>query len=106
LSARDLDELPNGRMLAEGATIFDRLSGELQAVANSLASILAAADTDLSALRARWDERRQAADETYERLLRELQKSKIDGAEFIRLRQQIEELRPLREKKDALSTPL
>jgi hypothetical protein len=39
LSARDLDELPNGRMLAEGATIFDRLSGELQAVANSLASI-------------------------------------------------------------------
>jgi DNA repair ATPase RecN len=106
LSARDLDELPNGRMLAEGAPIFDRLSGELQAVADSLASILAAAGTDLSALRARWDERRQAADATYERLLRELQKSKIDGAEFIRLRQQIEELRPLREKKDALTADL
>ena len=39
--------------------------------------------------KARWAVRRKAIDETYERLLRELQKSKIDGAEFIRLRQQI-----------------
>jgi hypothetical protein len=69
LSAKALEELPNGVMLAEGATIFERLSVELQAVASQLATILDAADTDLSALRARWDERRQAADATYAGLL-------------------------------------
>ena len=54
----------------------------------------------------RWSERRKAIEETYEKLLRELQKSKIDGTEFIRLRQQIEELRPLRDKKEVLNRDL
>jgi ATPase subunit of ABC transporter with duplicated ATPase domains len=53
-------------------------------------------------LRVRWDERKQSAEATYQALLRELQKSKIDGEEFIRLRRQIEELRPLKEKQAAL----
>ncbi len=35
-----------------------------------------------------------------------MQKSKVDGAEFIRLRKQIEELRPLKDKKDALHRDL
>jgi hypothetical protein len=45
-------------------------------------------------------------EETYEKLLRELQKSKIDGAEFIRLRQQIEELRPLKDRTESLKRDL
>ena len=49
-----------------------------------------------------WNERKTKIEETYEKLLRELQKSKIDGAEFIRLRQQIEELRPLNDKMKSL----
>jgi DNA repair ATPase RecN len=101
LSASALEGLPNGTIVAEGAAILDRLSEEIQAIVNQLVTILDTAGADLSALRARWDVCRQAVDANYERLLRELQKSKIDGAEFIRLRQQIEELRPLREKKDA-----
>ena len=39
-------------------------------------------------------QRKTAIEETYEEILRELQKSKIDGAEFIQLREQIEKLRP------------
>ena len=39
-------------------------------------------------------------------LLRELQRSKIDGAEFIQLRRQIEELRPLIEKTENLNRDL
>ena len=42
----------------------------------------------------------------YESLLRELQKSKIDGEEFIRLKRQIEELRPLRESRETLTRDL
>src|SRR5208282_3233599 len=53
-----------------------------------------------------WEEKRKVIEETYEKLLRELQKSKIDGAEFIRLRKQIEELRPLRDRKESLKRDL
>ena len=41
-----------------------------------------------------WDERHNLLRKNMEKLLRELQKSKIDGEEFIRLRRQIEDLRP------------
>jgi ATPase subunit of ABC transporter with duplicated ATPase domains len=51
----------------------------------------------------RWDEKRQAVEATYQSKLRELQKDKIDGDEFIKLRHQIEELQPLRERKDVLA---
>ena len=39
----------------------------------------------------------------HQKILRELQKSKVDGEEFIRLRQQIEELRPLKDRQAALA---
>lgn len=106
LSAKALEGLPNRGLLLEGAGILDRVSKQLQGITNQIATIVTAADTDLSGLHARWDKRREAADTTYQSLLRVLQKSKIDGEEFIRLRRQIEELRPLREKKDALTRDL
>jgi DNA repair ATPase RecN len=99
---QDGGDLPNAGILAEGATVLQGLSAQLQVTVEQLATILTTARTDLAAFRSDWDGRRQAVDTTYEALLRELQKSKIDGADFIRLREQIEELRPLREKKDAL----
>lgn len=106
LSAKALEGLPNSAMLAEGAAILDKVTAQLQNLAGQIEQTVSAADGELAALRSRWDERRQIADATYQTLLRELQKSKIDGEEFIRLRRQIEELRPLREKKDALTREL
>ena len=106
LSAKALEGLPNSAMLIEGAAILDRVTAELQKIAGQIERTLTSADADVSALRARWDERKQAAEATYQALLRELQKSKIDGEEFIRLRRQIEELRPLREKKESLTRDL
>ena len=102
LSAKALEGLPNSVLLIEGAAILEKVSSQLQTVASQIMTILVTADTKLLGLRARWDERQQAVDATYQRLLRELQKDKIDGKEFIDLRRQIEELRPLRERKDAL----
>ncbi len=87
-------------------TAFDRLTEQLTGIASEIAAALAAAESDLAALRGRWDELRKTTDATYEQLLRELQKSKVDGEEFIRLRRQIEELRPLRERRDALTREL
>ena len=48
-------------------------------------------------VRAQWESRNQEVQAAYEKILRELQKSRVDGEESIRLRRQIEALRPLRE---------
>lgn len=106
LSAKALEGLPNSAMLLEGAVILDRVTAQLQTIAGQIEQAISMADAHVSALRGRWDERKQAAETTYQGLLRELQKSKIDGEEFIRLRRQIEELRPLREKKETLTRDL
>lgn len=106
LSAKALEGLPNSAMLVDGAAILDRVTAQLQSIAGQIEQTLSVANADESALHARWDERRQAAETTYQALLRELQKSRIDGEEFIRLRRQIEELRPLREKKETLTRDL
>lgn len=106
LSAKALEGLPNSALLIEGAAILDRVTAELQKIAGQIEQTVSLANTDVTSVRARWDERKQAAEATYQALLRELQKSKIDGDEFIRLRRQIEELRPLQEKKATLTRDL
>ncbi|MEI6987442.1 MAG: AAA family ATPase, partial [Rhodospirillaceae bacterium] len=96
ISPKALAGLPNADVLGEAEAIFTRLSDRLQAIAGQFDRALKEADADFAGMRQRWDERCAIVEANYEKLLRELQKSKIDGAEFIRLRQQIEELRPLR----------
>lgn len=103
LSTKALEGLPNSALLTEGAGILNRASSQLQAITGQIDQTISVANTELSALHARWDERKQVVETTYQALLRELQKSKIDGEEFIRLRRQIEELKPLREKKETLA---
>ena len=106
LSTKALEGLPNSLMLNEGVAILDRVTVQLQTIAGLIEQTISKAEVELSALHGRWDERKQAVETTYQALLRELQKSKIDGEEFIRLRRQIEELRPLREKKETLARDL
>jgi hypothetical protein len=106
VSPKALEGLPNAAILAEIGPILERLGTKLKNVADELAKLLEETQSNLANTKGRWNDRRKAIEETYEKLLRELQKSKIDGAEFIRLRQQIEELRPLREKKEALKRDL
>lgn len=106
LSSKALEGLPNGAMIFEGAAILDRVTDQLKTLADQIEQALTVADADLAALRVRWDERKQTVETTYQALLRELQKSKIDGEEFIRLRRQIEALRPLQEKREALMRDL
>ena len=106
VSPKALEGLPSAIVISEIKGVLDNLSTKFQAAASQLAKLLAEADKAIADTKSRWSERRKAIEETYEKLLRELQKSKIDGTEFIRLRQQIEELRPLRDKKEALNRDL
>jgi hypothetical protein len=98
LSAKALQDLPGREILDRLNPVFEVLDRDLAAVATSLEEALARADRGVEEVRAAWNLRRQAVQEAYEKILRDLQKSRVDGEEFIRLRRQIEELRPLRER--------
>lgn len=106
VSGKALKGLPNADILAEIERILGTLSVRLKSVGEQFGEALAEADRTIAETKARWSERRTAIEETYEKLLRELQKSKIDGAEFIQLRQQIEELRPLKDRTENLKRDL
>ena len=106
VSSKALDGLPNAAILAEIEKILGTLSTRLKAVGEQFAEAMSEADAMIAQIRAQWDKRRAGIEENYEKLLRELQKSKIDGAEFIKLRQQIEELRPLKDRTESLKRDL
>ncbi len=106
VSSKALDGLPNAEILGEMEGIFATLSTRLHAVGEHFADALSEADTALSDIRTRWQQQREVMEATYENLLRNLQTSNIDGAEFIQLRQQIEELRPLKDHMESLKRDL
>src|SRR5690606_22469294 len=56
----------------------------------------------IESVKYKWREREKSVNEQYEKILRELQKSKIDGEEFIQLQRSIETLRPLRDQLEDL----
>ncbi len=106
VSGKAIEGLPNIDILAEIEGILATLGKDLRAASEQFGQALAKADRAISEKKSRWNERKTAIEETYEKLLRELQKSQVDGAEFIRLRQQIEELHPLKDKMESLGRDL
>ena len=103
LSERALDGLPGKEILAEAGPVLSNLTSELDAIARRFQEVIGIAESGLASVRSQWEERKKFVETEYEKILRELQKSKVDGEEFIRLRRQIEELRPLRERRTVLN---
>jgi len=97
-----LKDFPGREMLSPLQEVLEGTSRDLVAVADQLARGLEEARTQVETVRKRWEDRRAEVDREYERILRELQRSHVDGDEFIRLRRQVEELRPLRERQEEL----
>ena len=102
LSPRALEDLPGKEILTDADHVLEQLSGDLEGVREALIAALDRADAGIAGVRERFEARRAAARTAYEEKLRELQKARIDGEEFIRLRRRIEELRPLKERESAL----
>ena len=95
LSTKALKDLP-GRAILEGANeIIERLSLDLEQATKLIEEALERAERRMDGIRSRWGERKRDVDAAYHRILRDLQTSAVDGAEFIRLRKQLESLRPL-----------
>lgn len=97
LSAKALESLPGAPILSRADAVLRVLTKDLEDVVRGLEAALKKAEVGLDEVRLSWEERKRAVDVAYERILRDLQRSKIDGESFIRLRRQIEELRPLRD---------
>lgn len=102
LSQKALEDLPGKDLLREADTVLAELSSDMESAALKTMETTQAAKHRLADIRSRWETRKQLAQAAYETTLRELQKSKIDGEEFIRLRRQIEDLRPLKEREALL----
>ncbi len=103
LSPGALDDLPGKEILADADRVLAQLSSDLGAVEGALSAALERADQGQRGILERFEARKAATQAAYEKKLRDLQRAKIDGAEFIRIRRQIEDLRPLREKQLTLA---
>jgi predicted ATPase len=106
VSQKALEGLPGKEMLAPLHDALSKTTAALSKGAATLEEILAEGRNAIAAARTQWDDRRRAVQAEYEKLLRELQRSKVDGEELIRVRQQIEELRPLTDRRPILEREL
>ena len=102
LSPKALEDLPGKKILAGADRVLDELSTDLEKVVQAFEAAVAKADQKFHDVRARFEARRASVRSGYEQKLRDLQKSRIDGEEFIGLRRRIEELRPLTEQQEIL----
>ncbi len=97
VSEDQLKELPHADIIKKSEATIVSLSQKLEALAKDLEQATSTAATEVAAIQNEWDTKKQAIEAAYQAKLRELQKDKIDGDEFIQLRRKIEELQPLKQ---------
>ena len=97
VSDKALSRLPNSNLLMEIKGILDSMSTQLNIVSNHYVKVLSDTESAISNINERWKKQRESIEKNYGEVLRELQKSEIDGAEFIQLRERIVRLLPLKE---------
>ena len=102
LSPEALADLPGRDILGGADRVLERLSNDLQSIVRQLDEALARADAGIAEVRSHWDRHRLEVQAAYEAILRELQQAAVDGEEFIRLRGEIEGLRPLQDRQSLL----
>ena len=102
LSPRALEALPGKEILSQAERILEALSNKLQNAMHTFEAALAEADENMRGVKEQFAARRASVQGVYEQKLRELQRSKIDGEEFIELRSKIEALRPLEARQQQL----
>jgi energy-coupling factor transporter ATP-binding protein EcfA2 len=94
------DELVNPGLLSDVDDVLESLSGDAEEYSDKLERLLESSLERLSEIVESWEEKKEQADEQYEQVLRDLQDEDVDGEEFLKLREKVEELRPLRKKRE------
>lgn len=99
---RALEGLPNRELIARIKAIFEELGADVEQGIATITASMERADLEVASLRLLWNDRKAGIEADYQRILRELQKSKVNAEEFMQLRRQIEELRPLQNRMSLL----
>lgn len=104
--AIDLEQLPRLKAKEDGAiavklsadlnSVLDRFEGDADKALASLEQAVADAEKGFDALQKTWTSRHKEVSGKLEKTLKKLQRDEIDGQEFIDLRHELEELKPLR----------
>lgn len=102
VSERALRGLPNQKLFAEVNAVLEKMECDTEEAAKQLTATLKLAEESFEGIRATWRKRRDEAQTEYQKILRELQKSSIDGEEFLQLQRDIETLRPMGERQTRL----
>ena len=106
LSSASLKDLPSKAVLSDADAILDRLNRNMEELAGRFEEALRCAETEIGEIRSRWNDLKEKVQARYEEILRGLEKSAVAAEEFIRLRGEIENLRPLRDRRNLLERGL
>lgn len=106
LSDEALKGLPAEKKLNSLKATLARLEAVGRKARSDMTAAIAAAESEIQVVAGAVAAEKAATQAAYEAALRELQKKKIDGGEFIRLRAEIERLGPLKGQKTALKEKL
>lgn len=102
VSEEALKDLPNKDILGKARDILASLESGAGEALTRLKKVLSYVEEQFSALHNDWEAKKAESNAAYEKTLRELHREKIDGAEFVRSRQRIEELKPLKARREQL----
>lgn len=97
LADSKLHDLPGSVLLRELDPVLVALENDLQATAEAIESLVKRADAGIEVVRTKWEVRQKAVQDAFDKVLRELQATKIDAKEFLEIRRDIEELVPVRD---------
>lgn len=100
LSEKALEDLPGRAILDELNPVLASLSGDLEARVTEMERSISNADSRVAEIRARWEKRKTEVETTYQEILRGLGDGAVHGGELMRLREQIERLKPLRQREE------
>lgn len=103
LSDEALKDLPVPDKLRSLKATLAKLEDSVRRLQSEIATAFAAAEREIEAVATDVAAEKTVTRAEYEAALRELQKSKVDGGEFIRLRTEIERLTPLSNQKTTVS---
>lgn len=98
LAEKAIEEFPNRGMLDAAKPVLEDLSREVEGAAQRIDEAARTANQRLEDMRSVWQKEEAKEQESYERILRELQRERIDGGKFIEMRDRMEQIRPLQER--------
>ena len=104
LSDEAMKNLPGKDILQQGNSVFEELDLTLRDIVMDLGQAIERANEKFENIKREWEIRKGEVQNEYEKILRELQKSRVDGEEFIELRRKIERLRPFRQHQEWLQS--